>query len=127
LKPGEVPAPDVAGFVTTGGVAGGRFARACTASISGDTGGLATLGVCARIVDGRRLLIIVALAKMKSFVEERVRDRRAVTLRSFPEGKDRRKAGIIVELLGETTRRGVEQISTSESRVYEKAQLVISY
>jgi hypothetical protein len=69
---------------------------------------LAALGVCARIVDGRRLLIIVALAKMKSFVEERVRDRRAVTLRSFPEGKDRRKVGIIVELLGETTRRGVE-------------------
>jgi hypothetical protein len=105
LKPGEVPATDVAGFVATADVANGRFAVLCTASISGDTGGLATTGVCARVVDGRRLLIIVALAKMKSFVEESVRDRRAVTFRSFPEGEDPRKAGIIVVLLRETTRR----------------------
>jgi hypothetical protein len=111
LKPGEVPAPDGAGFVTTGGVAGGRFARACTASVSGDTGGLAALGVCARIVDGRRLLIIVALAKMKSFLEESTRDRRAVTFGSFPEREDPRKDGIIVELLRETTRRGVLRAS----------------
>jgi hypothetical protein len=106
LKPGEVAAPDVAGLVTAGGVAGGRFARACTASIAGDTGGLAVTGVCARIVDGRRLLIIVALAKMKSFLEESVRDRGAVTFRFFPDGENPRKAGIIVELLRETTQRG---------------------
>jgi hypothetical protein len=97
LKPGEVPAPDVAAFVAAAEVAKGRFAVLCTASISGDTGGLATTGVCARVVNGRRLLIIVALARMKSF--------RAVTFRSFPEGEDPRRAGIIVELLRETTRR----------------------
>jgi hypothetical protein len=106
LKPVEVPATDVvAGFVTAD-FATGRFARLCTANISGDTGGLAALEVCARIVDGRRLLIIVALAKMKSFVEESIRDRRAVTFSSFPEGDDPRKAGTIVELLGKITQRG---------------------
>jgi hypothetical protein len=36
---------------------------------------------------------------MKSFVEEKMRDRTAVTFRSIPEGEDLRKAGIIVELL----------------------------
>jgi hypothetical protein len=40
------------------------------------------------VVDGRRLLIIVALAKMKSFLEESIRDRRAVTFRSFPDGEN---------------------------------------
>jgi hypothetical protein len=105
LKPGEIPATDVAAFVATSDVADGRFARACTAITSGDTGGLATTGVCARIVDGRRLLIIVALARMKSFLEESIRDRRAVTFRSFPEREDPRRVGIIVELLRETTRR----------------------
>jgi hypothetical protein len=98
LKPGEVPVTGAGAFVVAGGVANGRFAVLCTATISGDTGGLATTGVCARVVDGRRLLIIVALARMKSF--------RAVTFRSFPEGEDPRRAGIIVELLRETTRQG---------------------
>jgi hypothetical protein len=69
---------------------------------------LATTGVCARSVDGRRLLIIVALAKMKSFVEEKMRDRTAVTFRSFPEGEDPRKVGTIVGLLRETSRRDAE-------------------
>jgi hypothetical protein len=106
LKPGEVPATDVGAFVATADVAGARFARLCTANTAGDTGGLATTGDCARVVDGRRLLIIVALAKMKSFLEERIRDRRAVTFRSFPEGEDPLRAGNIVELLREITRRG---------------------
>jgi hypothetical protein len=127
LKPGEVPATGAGAFVVTGGVADGRLARLCTATISGDTGGLAALGVCARVVDARRLLIIVALAKMKSFLEESIRDRRAVTFRSFPEGKDPPKAGTIVELLGKITRRGVESISTLESCGSESRELLISY
>jgi hypothetical protein len=104
LKPGEVPATDVAAFVVTVAFGVGRFARAFRASTSGDTGGLATTVFCARVVDGKRLLIIVALAKMKSVVEESIRDRRAVTFRSFPEGDDPRKAGtIVVLLLGDCT------------------------
>ncbi|AXC12614.1 hypothetical protein ACPOL_3323 [Acidisarcina polymorpha] len=48
----------------------GRFARTCTAIASGDTGGLAATTFCADTVGDKTLLIIVALARMKSFVEE---------------------------------------------------------
>jgi hypothetical protein len=77
----------------------GRFARTCKAIASGDTGGLAATTFCAKMVEGKKLLIIVALARMKSFVEEQMRERRAITSRSFPQGDDPRNAGTMVGLL----------------------------
>ncbi len=79
LKPGEVAATDVVAGVVAGVVATGRCALLCTASISGDTGGLAATVFCANAVDGTRPLIIVALAKMSSLLEENKRDRKADT------------------------------------------------
>jgi hypothetical protein len=76
-----------------------RFARRCTAIASGDTGGLAATAACPKAAEGTRLLITVALAMMSSLVEEKMRDRTAVTYRSFPEGEDPRRAEIIVGLL----------------------------
>jgi hypothetical protein len=94
--------PDELSATSTGAVdfAAGRFARRCRAIASGDTGGFAAAAVCAKAVEGTRLLIIiVALAMMNSFVEEEMRDRRAVTFGSLPKGKDLLNTGIIVELL----------------------------
>jgi hypothetical protein len=48
----------------------GRFTRRCRAIASGDTGSLAATTFCAKMVEGKRLLIIVALTRMKSLVEE---------------------------------------------------------
>jgi hypothetical protein len=76
-----------------------RFARRCTAIASGDTGGLAATAACPKAAKGTRLLITVALAMTNSLVEEKMRDRTAVTYRSFPEGEDPRRAEIIVGLL----------------------------
>ena len=66
LNPDELSArsTDAVDFAT------GRFARRCRAIASGDIGGLAAKTFCARMVEGERLLIIVALIRMKSFVEE---------------------------------------------------------
>jgi hypothetical protein len=107
LKPVEAPVPDVVAGVVAGVVATGRFALLCTASISGDTGGLAATVFCANAVDGTRpLIIIVALAMMNNFVVENRHERRAVTFSSFPRGKDLLNAGIIVGLLKTDSRRG---------------------
>jgi hypothetical protein len=76
-----------------------RFARRCTAIASGDTGGRTATAACPKAAEGTRLLITVALAMMNSLVEEKMRDRTAVTYRSFPEGEDPRRAKIIVGLL----------------------------
>jgi hypothetical protein len=63
--------PDELSATSTGvDFATGRFTRRCTAITSGDTGGLAATTFCANMVEGKRLLIIVALTRMKSFVEE---------------------------------------------------------
>jgi hypothetical protein len=99
LKDEEKPATVAAGSIFAAGVATERFARRCTAIASGDTGGLAATTACAKAVEGTRLLIIVALAMMNSFVEVKMRDRRAVTFRFPPRGEDLRNAGTIVELL----------------------------
>jgi hypothetical protein len=76
-----------------------RFARRCTAIASGDMGGRAATAACPKAAEGKRLLITVALAMTISLVEEKKRDRTAVTFRPFPEGEDPRKADIIVGLL----------------------------
>jgi hypothetical protein len=81
--------PDELTARSTGAVdAVGRFTRRCSAIASGDTGGLAATTLCATMVEGKRLLIIVALTITNSLVEEKMRDRTAVTFRSFPEGED---------------------------------------
>jgi hypothetical protein len=53
-----------------------------------DTGSLAATAACPKAAEGTRLLITVALAMTNSLVEEKMRDRTAVTFRSFPEGED---------------------------------------
>jgi hypothetical protein len=93
-----IPAADSTTSIATA-FATGRFARTCTAIASGDTGGLATTTFCAETVGGKTLLIIVALARMRSFVEELMRERRAIPLRPLPQGDEPRNAGTIVVLL----------------------------
>jgi len=66
LTPDEVSTRSI----VPGNFATGRFARRCRAITSGDTGGLAATTFCANMVEGKRLLVIAALARMKSFVEE---------------------------------------------------------
>jgi hypothetical protein len=93
--------PDELSAASAGDVdfATGRFARRCTAIASGDIGGLADTAACPKAAEGTRLPITVALARMNSLVEEKMRDRTAVTFRPFPEGEDPRRAEIIVGLL----------------------------
>jgi hypothetical protein len=93
--------PDELSAASAGDVdfATGRFARRCTAIASGDIGGLAATAACPKAAEGTRLPITVALARMNSLVEEKMRDRTAVTFRPFPEGEDPRRAEIIVGLL----------------------------
>jgi len=90
-------------------------------------GGLAATAACPKAAEGTRPLITVALARMNSFVEEKMRDGMAATFRSFPEGEDPRRAQIIVGLLRENTRRGVEHTAAPESRACENVQRLISY
>jgi hypothetical protein len=70
LIPEELSDTNSTASIVVAGFAAGRFARRCTDISSGDTGGLAATTFCAKTVEGKRLLIIVALARMKSFVEE---------------------------------------------------------
>ena len=64
-----------------------------------DAGRPAATAACPKAAEGTRLHIAVALAMTNSLVEEKMRDRTAVTFRSFPEGEDPRRVEIIVGLL----------------------------